>query len=343
LMVLQHVAAAQGLSPLVVSACAVVEALPCARAFPVLLDRRLVDPEQRRDGRARRAVGDALRACCAECRDLLWASGTARGLADELQSRAAAGEEHLVGALAQLLPARDVRQVAEHWARLCTEEASPDKAASRAQALLSTIINPEVCLSLWQDCASMLPYLPSDEQVAFVGRVAGFVKTTPGLLGAAVDIWSAVWGRDEGDENMLVALEQVVQASARTSAAAAPAVERLVQSFVHTHSWSPHALTLALATVEATIAPAGSPWPLTQALVPAYGFMLQHSALLATRQPVAALTMVGALASWKGDCDLGRALRGCLQSHAEAVQFIVCQGEDKRLARRIALALGLLA
>jgi len=345
LMVLQQLLTVPGLAPLATSACAVLEAVPCARALGLLLDTRLVDVRHRGEDVCL-AVAGAVRACCAAARDELWAQGTAAQLAEELQARALVGEDWLVGAAAELLAGTDVQPLAKQWACLCAQ-APPDKVAMRAQALFSTIVRADVCLALWRDCASMLHLVSPAERVRFVLRVADFARdgSVQELAGPAVELWVATWPSAEGDEDLIAALEQLVRASARTSAVAAPAVELLIRDFgAAGDSWAPHTVASALGVIEASVASAGSPWPLTVALAGFYGAALHPAAALAARQPVAALSLVGALASWARDgSDLGRGLRQSLLAQEAAVRVIVERAEDQRLARRIAAALGLSA
>lgn len=341
-LVLRELAPVPGLAPLATSACALLEVAPRLDALPVLLDRRLADP-QLRGADVRPAIAAAVCACCAAGAEALWADGSAPALAEELQRRALAGEEGLVAAAAQVLAVRDVRPLAEQWARLCAE-ATPDTARPRALALLATIVNAEVCLALWRDCASMLQHVPAEARVQFVERAAGFVREAPALLAPVLEVWIAVWSQAEGEEGLVAALCQLVRASARSSAAAAPAVEALIRSLGHGHLWAPQALDAAFGVLEASLAPAGSSWPLTSALAPCYGFALHHAAAITLQRPVlATLPVVAALASWVGEedsCDgLGRALCGCLQSQEQAVRALLTAAEDRRLACRIASVL----
>lgn len=341
LLVLREMLTVSNLEPLTVSACALLEALPCVRALPILLDRRLGDA-QSRSHETRSAVAAAVRSCCEKCRDALWADGTAQRVIEELQSRALAGEEGLVAAAAQLMAAKDVRLWAEQWAKLCAE-APPGSVGPKARGLFGTIVQADICLSLWRDCANMLPHVPQDEQVQFVVRVAAFARDESALLAPATELWVAVWARAEGDEDLVAALEGMVRASARTSATVAPAMECLVRSFPNSYSWAPQVQNAALYIVVSSVAPAGSPWPLTLALMPTYAFVLQHAAAIssASEQAASALSLVGALSSWGDDSEIGRGLRGCLRTQEQAVRTIVSKSESSRVAQRIAQALGL--
>lgn len=345
LLVLSHVAAASGLAPLVISACAVVQAAPCVAALPILLDRRLVDA-QVRGADTRLAVAGAVHACCAVGKNALWAEGVAQSLVEELQARAIAGEEGLVAAAAEILSEKDVRPLAERWAQLCAH-ATPDLIQPRARALFATVVNPGVCLSLWHSYMRMLPHLPVDAQGEFVVRAAAFVSSEPKLLRLVIEAWVVVWSIAEVDESMISALRPLVTGSARTSADAALAVEALIHCFeCSAETWAPQVVDAALGVVEATVAPAGSRWPLTCSLAGSYASVLAQSAALAgARQPAPpALPLVGALASWTldgVDSELGCALVGCLRSQEAAVRVILAKSDDRRLARRIAEALGL--
>jgi hypothetical protein len=269
-------------------------------------------------------------------------------LAEELQARALAGEEGLVAAAAELLAMKDVRPLAGRWAQLCAE-ADGKSIGSRAQAFLSTIVNLDVCTALWMDCVRMMQHVPVEARVDFVARAANFVAagTEPGrnegvnaeFFVNISQLWVCIWAQAEGDTLMISALQQLVQASARVSTATAAAVEALVHSFDRADSWSPQAVDAALGVVEASVAPAGSVWPLTRVLTASYGRALVLAAALAERQPVSALPFIGALASWRTDSEDGAALRNCLRSQAGAVQILLEKGEDRRLAQRIAVAL----
>merc|ERR1719478_555652 len=109
---------------------------------------------------------------------------------------------------------------------------------------------------------------------------------------------------------MIEALRELVRVSMRTDTRTAPAVQTLILSLARASDWAPHALDAALAVIEASVAPAGSAWPLTRELVPAYGFALPRIATLAADRPADGLPLVGALANWgEDDSEVGRALR----------------------------------
>jgi len=349
-LLLQRLAPLQGMAPLICSACALVEAMPRASVLPALLDRRLTEPAQRGAGHAAAAtaVATAAHACCASSANELWLQGSAVALAEELQSRALAGEEGLVAAAAELLAVKDVRPLASHWAQLCMQ-ASPQTVVTRAKAFLSTIVNLDVCTGLWVDCISMLQHVPLEARVNFVSRSARFAaEGADPSKGAGVSaefianvsqLWISIWAQVEGDASMIAALAKLVQASARTTPASGPAIEALIHSFERAHWWPPQSVDAALCVVEATVAPSGSAWPLTRALASSYERLLALAAALAERQPVAALPFIGALASWGVDSEDGAALRSCLRAQAGAVRFLLAKGEDRRLAERIASAL----
>mmetsp|Transcript_102994 Transcript_102994/g.188538 ORF Transcript_102994/g.188538 Transcript_102994/m.188538 type:complete len:726 (-) Transcript_102994:114-2291(-) len=351
---LQQIAAASGLAPLIASTCEVIEAAPNPRALPALLDRRLVEPRLGRGGgEPRLAVAAAIRACCVAGGQALWAEGAAQPLAEELQSRALAGETGLVAAAAELLAVKDmVQPLAEQWANLCAH-ANPEEVAPRAEAFLSTIVSPAVCLALWAGCVGALRRVPLEARIKFVSQIVALAVEAPAvpagevaerkgkMLVCATQVWEAVWDLAEGDEAMIAAAGRLVDATARSSTVAAAALQALCSSFERAHSWSPQVVDVALSVVEASVAPAGSSWPLTRALTPGYGFVLAHAALLADRQPVSALRLAAAMASWSEDSEDGRALWSCLRSQDRAVRVLLARSEDRRLAERVSKALGL--
>ncbi|CAE7279369.1 unnamed protein product [Symbiodinium sp. CCMP2592] len=262
-------------------------------------------------------------------------------LARTLQRRALEGEDDLVASAAQLQDADGVRQLAQHWAKLCLE-ASPSQLPQRARAVFASMTRADICLLLMPDCAHFLRFVDREEQVLFAVRVAEFASTSQHLRAPALEVWIAVWPQAEGDEDLVAALEQLVQSTARTSDLAAPALTLLVKSFANATSWAPHCVNAALGAVEASIAPASSPWPLTVAMATAYGYVIQCAATIASCQPLpSALSLVGALASWSDNTDLGRALRAALLGNEAAVRGLVAQSEDTRTTQRIVRALGL--
>lgn len=351
-LLLRRLATVSGLAPLIIAACSLVEAMPTIAALPVVLDRRLVDRALRgcASSKVAEAVASAATACCAATAVVLWEEGTAPVLAEQLQSRALAGEEGLVGAAAELLAIKDVRPLARQWAQLCTQ-ASPDIIASRAKAFLSTIVNSDVCSALWIDCVSLLGHVSSEGRVNFMSRVSGFIVDSAGrwrsdgsepeLLSNAAKLWAGIWAQTEGDSEMILALLKLVQASARTSSKVAVATEALVRSFDRASSWSPQVFESAIGVMEASVAPAGSVWPLTRTMMASYGQVLVAVSRLSERQPVSALSFVGALASWREDSEDGVAIRGILRAQPSAVRRLLETGENRRLAERIAAALSL--
>jgi len=235
---------------------------------------------------------------------------------------------------------RDVRPLAQQWAGICAC-ATPDTLGEKAKLLFATIVNPDVCLALWRDCAQVLAHVPPEAQVEFVDRGAGFACLKPDLAPLVVEAWCAVWAVADGDKVLVEALGQLITLSARTSAVAAPAVERLARSLEHAHAWAPQVVDAALGVIEASVASAGSSWPLTRALLPIYSFVLAQAAALAARQPVDVVSLLGALVSWKGYADeVGQGLLSSVTSQPEAVQILLSKSSDQKLARRIAGHIG---
>jgi hypothetical protein len=118
-------------------------------------------------------------------------------------------------------------------------------------------------------------------------------------------------------------------------------MEALIRSLERASSWSPQVVDEAIGVIEASVAPAGSVWPLTRSLMASYGHVLVVASRLTERQSVSALSFIGALASWREDSEDGVAIRGILRAQSAAVRMLLEKGEDHRLAQRIAAALGL--
>ncbi|CAJ1420694.1 unnamed protein product, partial [Effrenium voratum] len=329
-MILEKLRGASGYEMLLESACELLAAAPCKEALPLLLARPSPAPTPSRTSAPK--VLKALRACAA-------CHGVDEGLAQQLQHRALEGEVELVPAAAQLT--QDVRSLAQQWARLCAE-ASPAQLPPRARALVSCMIRPELCQLWWRDCQQLLAYLPPEDQVHYACRVADFASVSGPLLGPACEIWQAVWPRAEGDEDMVAALEQLVQASARSSTVAKQPLLQLAQSLeVHASGWAPQVVSAALGAVEASVAPCGAnAWPLTAELVPVYGHVIRCAASISSCQPVPALSLIGALASDPSSA-LGQELRQQLLGQEPAVRLLMSKAEPGRVTERIAAALGL--
>lgn len=320
-------------TPLVESILRLLEAVPCAEALPLLLDPRLSPftalPGALAAAAARRRSGAAN---AADAADAAWAA--------ELQRRAMQGETQLVKAAAELL--EDVRPLAQPWAKLCSE-ASPMELPTRARALVACMARPEVCQLYWRDCAQVLVHVPVEEQVHFVQRVGRFaISERFALLEAALELWLAVWPNAEGDEDLVLALEQLVQASARRNDTAAKALQTLCRSLASAASWAPQVVSAALGAIEASVTPSGStPWPLTLPMVPFYGPVLRYAASISFTQKVS-LGLVGLLVSWDTSSSLGVQLREALLTNESAVRTLCSQSDEQdRATQRIKQALGL--
>lgn len=341
---LQQLAGSSGFGSLVVTACALLREMPRVVFLPLLMDRRFANVQmQGKDCRA--AIAGAVHACCVTGAKHLWDSGEAQAFVDELQRRAVAGEEGLVAAAAAVLVARgSVTPLAAEWARLCSELSPGDeRLPARARALYSTIVDASVCVQLWDDCVRMLPHVPPETRADLLDKAVGYITEKPELAKPVALAWAAVWAQAEGDETLIASLLELVRATARTSAAAAPALEVLVASLARAGVWPPQVLDAALYTIQASVASAGSPWPLTEAVATAYSSTLSHAAVLASGgQRVKVLPLIGALASWgTDDTLLGHALRKSLEAQREAVQSLVAGSDDRTLAEKIARALRL--
>ncbi|CAK9110319.1 unnamed protein product [Durusdinium trenchii] len=315
--------------PLMDSALKLLEAAPTAEALPLLLDDRLAPFT---------ALPSALAASAAASRVATASVVATASTAERLQQRALNGETGLVQAAAELL--EDARPLAQQWAKLCAE-ASASELPSRARALVACMVRAELCQLWWRDCAQVLGHVPLAEQVHFVLRVAHFAVTASQLLQPALQLWLAVWPAAEGDEDLVLALEKLVQVSARSNAECAPALQALCRSLASASSWAPQTVSAALGTVEASVTPSGAtPWPLTQHMVSFYGPVLQCAASISATQSIP-LGLVGALVSWDATSDLGLQLRGALLSNEQAVRTLCNQSEENRTTLRIKEALGL--
>eukprot|EP00435_Cladocopium_sp_Y103_P070947 s18_g36.t1 len=328
-ILLPQIGARRSSTPLMESTLRLLEAVPCAEALPLLLEPCL-SPFATLPG-ALAAAAAARRRGAEGAADVAWAA--------ELQRRAMQGETQLVKAAAELL--EDVRPLARPWAKLCSE-ATPMELPTRARALVACMARPEVCQLYWRDCAQVLVHVPVEEQVHFVQRVGRFAISCFALLEPALELWLAVWPRAEGDEDMVLALEQLVQASARRNDTAAKALQTLCHSLASGASWAPQVVSAALGAIEASVTPSGAtPWPLTLPMVPFYGPVLRYAASISFTQKVS-LGLVGLLVSWDASTSLGVQLRESLLTNESAVRTLCSQSDEQdRATQRIKQALGL--